>query len=198
MGVAPGAVRALPMGAESETHAWTAYGGRWRVVHVRYPRRFPPGWGRSPAAAIALGLAFVVPAAFVVYGLWSLITGAGDDLNRLFEGGGAALAALVALVVAVAPLAALAYGAAMFWSGASDLGKRIALEGQVLRRKEVHNNDDSGTVAVYLAVYNGNGGEVRALRCKPTVASGVHAGSVVRTTITPHLAHVYSVERVPG
>src|SRR5581483_9327368 len=46
MGVAPGAVRSLPMGAESATHAWTAYGGRWRVVHVHYPNRFPPGWGR--------------------------------------------------------------------------------------------------------------------------------------------------------
>jgi hypothetical protein len=200
MGVAPGAVRALPMGAESETHAWTAYGGRWRVVHVRYPQRLPPGWGRSPAAAIALGLAFVVPSAFVVYGLWSLITGAGDDVHKLFEGGGAALAALVALVVALAPLTAFAYGAAMFWSGASDLGKRMALEGTVLRRKEIVSHNDSGstTTAVYLAVYNGDGGEVRALRCTPAVASGVHAGSVVRTTISPHLAHVYSVDRAPG
>src|SRR5947209_4234987 len=130
MGVAPGAVRALPMGAESETHAWTAYGGRWRVVHVRYPRRFPPGWGCKPAVAIALGLVWIVPAAFVVSGLWSLITGTGDNVHKLFEGGGAALAALIALVVALAPLAAFAYGAAMFWSGASDLGKRMALEGQ--------------------------------------------------------------------
>ena len=48
MGVAPGAVRPLPMGAESEAQAWTAYGGRWRLVHVRYPKGIPPGWGRTP------------------------------------------------------------------------------------------------------------------------------------------------------
>ena len=44
------------MGAESETQAWTAYAGRWRAVHIRYPQRFPPGWGRGPFAAIALAL----------------------------------------------------------------------------------------------------------------------------------------------
>jgi hypothetical protein len=33
------------------------------------------------------------------------------------------------------------------------------------------------------------------LRCTPQVASGVDAGEVVRTTVSPHLAHVYRVER---
>jgi hypothetical protein len=178
MGVAPGAVRALPMGAESETQAWTAYGGRWRLVQVHYPSRIPPGWSRTPAVAIAKGLVWIVPAVFVVY------------VTR--EVGG-----LVYLGIVVVALLAFAYGVSMLWSGAADIGKRRTLDGEVLRRKEIVTHSDSGstTTAVYLAVYDGNGGEVRALRCTPQVASGVDAGEVVRATVSPHLAHVYSVER---
>jgi hypothetical protein len=181
MGVAPGAVRPLPMGAESETEAWTAYGGRWRAVHVRYPQRFPPGWGRSPAAAIAIGLAVLVPSVLVAYALRDL---ANDS-------------SAVARIVLLAPLAAAAYALTMLWRGAADVGKRLPHEGVVLRRKEIVSNNNSGssTTAVYLAVYDGNGGEVLALRCTPTVASGVSPGAVVRATISPHLHHVYSVER---
>jgi hydroxyethylthiazole kinase-like sugar kinase family protein len=49
---------------------------------------------------------------------------------------------------------------------------------------------------VYLAVYDGNGAEIRALRCTPQVASGVDAGDMVRAMVTPHLGHVYQVERL--
>ena len=182
MGVAAGAVRVLPMGAESETEAWTAYGGRWRVVHVRYPQRFPPGWGRSPAGAIAIGLAFGVPATLVAYAL----------RDRVDDG------SLISLGVVAILLALVAYGLVMVWRGAADLGKRVPREGLVLRRKEIvtHNDSGSSTTAVYLAVYDGNGAAVRALRCTPQVASGVDAGDRVRAAISPRLAHVYGVERL--
>jgi len=183
MGVAPGAVRALPMGAESETHAWTAYGGRWRVVHIRYPERFPPGWGRSPAAAVGVGLLWIVPVVFVGYVISARLPG---------------VPALVTLAIVAVLLIAFAYGGGTFWSGATDIGRRRTLEGEVLRRKDVvtHNDSGSSTTAVYLAVYDGNGAEIRALRCTPQVASGVDAGDVVRATVTPHLGHVYQVERL--
>jgi hypothetical protein len=182
MGVAAGAVRALPMGAESEKQAWTSYGGHWRIVRVHYPRRLPPGWGRRPGGAIAIGLAILVPSALVAYALRDLL----NDVSS------------VALLVVAAPLALLVYGAAMVWRGAADMGRRLPREGVVLRRKEIVSSNDSGThtTAVYLAVYDGHGGEVRALRCTPQVASGVHAGSLVRATISPRLAHVYSLERL--
>ena len=69
----------------------------------------------------------------------------------------------------------------------------------MLRRKEIVTNDKSGshTTAVYLAVFDGMAAEVRALRCTPTTASGVQAGSLVRATLTPKLAHVYAIERLP-
>ena len=56
LGVARSAVAALPMGAESDTRAWSAYGGEWREVRVRYPLLWPPGWGMGPLNALALGL----------------------------------------------------------------------------------------------------------------------------------------------
>ena len=43
LGMARSAVATLPLGAESERHAWSPVGGRWRVVRIRYPRRLPPG-----------------------------------------------------------------------------------------------------------------------------------------------------------
>src|SRR5205807_2179091 len=77
MGVAAGAVRALPLGSESEREAWSAYGGRWHVVRVRYPARFPPGWGRHPVAATARALATLAVAVFVVTRLGPALAGAG-------------------------------------------------------------------------------------------------------------------------
>jgi hypothetical protein len=182
MGAAPGAVRSLPMGAESETEAWTAHGGRWRVVHVRYPKGVPIGWGRKPLGAAASGFALFVSGAFVIYALRDV---GGDTFPA-------------ARLVLLLPLAEAIYGLALLYRGAADLGKRRTLEGTVLRRKEIvtHGENGSSTTAVYLAVYNGNGAEVRALRCAPQVASGIDAGEVVRATVTPHLAHVYTVERL--
>jgi hypothetical protein len=200
MGVAAGAVRALPMGTESERNAWTAYGGHWKLVRVHYPNRFPPGWGRSPATAIAIGLAILVPAGLIAYGLGDLLSSIWHEVQRAVTGLGAALGSAIALAFLCAPLAALAYGGVMLWSGVTDAGKRMPLEGLVLRRKEITSHNDSGTHtdAVYLAVYDGNGTEVRALRCTPQVASGVGPGAEVRATISPKLFHVYAVERVSG
>ena len=198
MGVAPGAVRPLPMGAESETQAWTAYGGRWRLVRVHYPNRFPPGWGRSPGGAIALGLALLIPAALVAYALGDLAGSIHREVGNAMSGGGETIAAAISLVFLCAPLAVFTYGVVMLWSGASDVGKRMNVEGEVLRRKELvsRSNSGSSTTAVCLAVYNGTGSEVRALKCTPQVASGTDAGEVVRATVTPHLGHVYSLERL--
>src|SRR6185312_8800494 len=47
---------ALPFGEEDDHLAWSAHGGRWRRVRVRYPRAIPPGWGRHPALATFLGV----------------------------------------------------------------------------------------------------------------------------------------------
>jgi hypothetical protein len=59
LGVATAALHALPMGAEDDHRAWSANGGRWRVVKVRYPR-LGFTWGRKPPLAFLVGLAQAV------------------------------------------------------------------------------------------------------------------------------------------
>jgi hypothetical protein len=51
--VATAALRALPMGPRTTTGS--SYGGRWRVVKVRYPR-LGLVWGRQPLLAFLIGL----------------------------------------------------------------------------------------------------------------------------------------------
>ena len=55
------------MGVESDTEAWSAYGGRWRRVRISYPRRWPPGWGADPTLALLVGLAVAVGAGVILY-----------------------------------------------------------------------------------------------------------------------------------
>src|SRR5205085_2471833 len=52
LGLAHAAVEPIRMGAESDTRAWSSYGGTWRAVRVDYPRWLPVGWGRRPQAAL--------------------------------------------------------------------------------------------------------------------------------------------------
>jgi hypothetical protein len=52
---------------ESDTNAWSVYGGRWRSVRISYPRYWPPGWGVEPLLALAVGIAVAVGSALFLY-----------------------------------------------------------------------------------------------------------------------------------
>src|SRR5207302_8060732 len=56
LGVAAAAVRAIPMGSESDSRAWSSYGGQWRQVSVSYPKVWPPAYGASPGESIWRGV----------------------------------------------------------------------------------------------------------------------------------------------
>jgi hypothetical protein len=68
-GAARTATKVLPLGAHDDRHAWSAYGGTWHRVRIRYPHRW--GWGKSPLRT----------------GFYGLLRGAagGVGLNNLFE-----------------------------------------------------------------------------------------------------------------
>ena len=84
LGVAHGVVAALPMGTESDTEAWSPFGGRWRVVRVRYPRRLPPGYGLHPGLAVLYGLLHLLITATML----PLAVGvAGPLVDELRDGG---------------------------------------------------------------------------------------------------------------
>ena len=79
MGIAPTAVALLPFGAEDDNAAWSRFGGQWRRVRVRYPRGWPPGWGKHPAFAMFLAVLWGAAAVAAIYGLAPRPLGARAD-----------------------------------------------------------------------------------------------------------------------
>jgi hypothetical protein len=99
LGVAPGAIRPIPMGAESDTRAWSDFGGHWRAVRVEYPTAFPLGWGLSPLPAFVGGGFAAVVSAFLVAVFAGPVASANIVVALPFLVP-AALALLAALIVA--------------------------------------------------------------------------------------------------
>jgi hypothetical protein len=196
LGVAAGAVRALPLGAESDKEAWSSYGGRWRKVEIDYPKRIPPGWGRHPALATLIALASLAIGLFVARIFFPALA---DVASRLTDStdqkGGfqpldllaAALIAVPALVTGVWSLRALF----MLVAALPDLTVRTPVEGVVLRLRTHEDHH-------YLAVDDGTGDHVRAWLVDATVLSnaGLTQGAHVRATVSPRLGHVFELHRI--
>jgi len=218
LGLAHGAVGALPLGAESDDEAWSPVGGRWRVVRVRYPRWTPPGYGRHPAVAVLGGLAQLAAGAGLAV-LALRLTGEGDGGlagpgvdDDPFASARVELAARIGAAVAVALGALLAArGAWMLLAGAADVGTgRRTVVGRVLRRR-VRGSEDHQRW--YVAVDEeavgeegtGEGGdrpggtargdEIRAWLLRRSVAAP--QGVTVRASVTRWLRHVRDIEVVP-
>ena len=190
LGAAPAAVRALPLGAESDTVAWSAYGGRWRMVRIDYPRWIPPGWGKRPALATAIGVASLGAGSFVarillptfadlVSRLLGSIRDDGFDPRTVL---GVALLGLVTAAAAVWLLRALL----MLCAAVPDLFARREVEGVVLR---IRRRDK----AAYLAVDDGSRPQIRAWRVEPAVLdrAGLSQGAKVRAVVSPRLGRVF-------
>ncbi|HWC10004.1 MAG TPA: hypothetical protein VG455_02165, partial [Acidimicrobiales bacterium] len=170
MGVAHGAVRALPLGSERDDEAWSPVGGHWRVVRIRYPRFVPPGYGRHPGLVVLLGLfqlalaILALPAATAAAdGLREVVVdfSADDTVPTAF---GVGVSVFLAVVVALAALLA-ARGAAMALAGIVDLvSERRRAEGRVLRVRRRGRDDRPRW---YVAVDPGRVARIRAWRAQP-------------------------------
>jgi hypothetical protein len=182
LGVAPGAIRPVPMGAEPDTRAWSTYGGRWHEVHVRY--RHWPQWGVHPAWAVLHGLLLVC---FGVLFLWF----AGPILfDALDEAGGVFQLVLLA-VLAIAGLLAAA-GCVLVVRAALDLSSVREITGEIVRLRIREGRSDSATY--YVAVDDGTTRTVHAWSVRPEVYSGLTQGQVVVAQVTPRLRYVRSIE----
>jgi hypothetical protein len=203
MGLAPVAVGALPMGAESRYHAWSAYGGDWHTVRVSYPR-LRPGWGKPPALAILRGLAGATVAAGILVGGVSAakaIRSASDSTAGLFSDPGTlwliAGAGVVAAILGTYSLLMILYGFA-------DLGKPKVVTGEVLRLRAGpgKSSDDHSRYGpnIYVAVDEGSSDRVPAWVAKTPLLAGISEGDVVQVEVTPLLRNVRSVSevRAPG
>ena len=175
--------------------AWSHYGGRWRTVHIDYPKRIPPGWGRPPLLATAIGLASLLGGLFVVRIFFPLMA---DTLGDLFDSLDDGFEPLDLLAVAIVGLPTtfvsvwLARSALMLSAAVPDLFVHREVEGVVLRirRKE----KDS-----YLAIDEGIGSKIKAWRVEPVVLDGaaLRQGSAVSATVSPRLGHVSRLGKPP-
>ncbi len=179
LGVAPGAVRPIPMGAESDSRAWSSYGDRWRAVRVEYPTVFPLGWGLSPVFALLGGAAAGVVSGFI------LLAAAGPLGN-----------ANLALAAPFLVPPAIGAGAAVIVVGRAlaDLaGSPMTVRGEILRLRILGDKNKRH----FVAVDNGGAARIRAFVVDPSLYCLLEQGEIVEVVATRHLRHVREISRLP-
>jgi Predicted membrane protein (DUF2207) len=194
LGVAHGAVAAIPLEVEDPDVAWSRVGGNWHQVQVEYPTRF--GYGQRPRDVLLNGalrtlgfgvLAFIVlPTVLDI--LWGLLS---DGLDSLDDAAALGILAVFGVLVggfAVFLLVRLADGVIRTYRGFMDLKARETVEGQVVKR---HRDEQ----AQWFAVDPGDVDEVKAVRPGDD-GELPPRGATVRMVLTPHLRHVVSVDVV--
>lgn len=197
MGVAAAAVRALPLGSESDTVAWSHYGGQWRTVRINYPKRVPPGWGRHPALATVVGAASLGAGLFVARIFFPTMLDTASRLVQSIKGHGVRPLDFLGLALLGIPTAVAAVwivrSAGMLIAAVPDLFVRCEVAGIVLRIRPHEKRP-------YLAVDDGTLPRVRAWLVEPTVLYGaaLSQGDTVRATVSPRLGHVFSLGRPPS
>jgi hypothetical protein len=177
LGCAPGAVRPIPMGAESDTHAWSSYSGHWCAVRVEYPTAFPLGWGRSLGALLGAAAVGLING-FLIFVLAHQVSDA---------------AFLVPLYAP--PLLGTVAAAIVLWRSAADLfAEPVTMRGEILRLR-VYGDKNKHWFA---AVDDGTSAHVRAFVVDPSLYRRLEQGEVVDATVTPHLRHVEAVVPASG
>ena len=189
-------MRALPLGSESDTEAWTAHGGHWRVVHIDYPKRLPPGWGKPPLLATAIGLAGLLGGLFVARIFFPLMADAVSDLFDSTREEGFSPVNLIAIAIlalpTIVPAVLVVRSALMLAAAVPDLFVTREVTGVVLRIRR-HEK------VSYLAVDEGAGPKVRAWIVAPLLlnSAGLDQGWPVSATVTPRLGYVSRLSRIP-
>jgi len=192
-GVAAGTARDAAEGvkvvAEDPHTAWTRASGDWREVRIEYPVRF--GFGQSPVKVFFDGIvrtlfwggiAYVIVPIIAVVG-WRALQDALDDTNTSLPTGSREFTVFIAVfgvavvLVGVYLTARTLGGLIRLVRGARDLGKRVTVEGEVVK---VHQGR--------FAVDDGKRSSVAALFVPPQ--PGVARGQRVRAVISPHLKHL--------
>jgi hypothetical protein len=182
LGAASGASRPLPMGTESDTHAWSASGGPWRPVTVRYPRFWPVGWGLDPLVALAVSIGAVIAGALALYGF-------GPVLIDVVEGGWPAVIVGAILLV---PCLAVVLGVALLVMAWGDLRSTVEVTGPILRLRMF---GDENKRRYYVAVDDGASRAIGAWKVTPLQYAGLAQGELVKVSVTRSLGCVRSIVR---
>jgi hypothetical protein len=156
------------MGVESDTDAWTAYGGAWRHVRISYPRYWPPGWGVDPTVALVAGAAVVAGCGLLLY------LGAPTLLDAGVFG---------ALPLTIAGIGVVV-GVAVVLMAASDWRTAVEVTGAILRLRTFGDDEKR---RYYVAVDDGTSNTIRAWRVKSARYEGLEQGQVITARLTRNL-----------
>jgi len=182
LGVAAGAVRPIPLGAESARRAWSSYGGRWHAVTVSYPKLFPLGWGLHPLGALVRGAAAATVAAGILYAVASVTSSVTVSELEPLE---LAAVGLLFLVPGVVLLAASLFVA----KSAIDLFSSTEVRGEIVRLRP------SGP---HVAVDDGQSTKIRAWRVRPDLYGRLEQYQVVTASVTRNLRYVRAISTEPA
>lgn len=195
-GLARNAVRSLPIRAEDPDSAWSAYGGRWRVVRLRWRSGIlRPGTGMPPALALLIGTVAVAIGGTLAWKLGPLVNGEAlpELRSRVASNGwstltilGAVLIGVVNLIVAVV----LIEGLLLLARALPDLVGRQDVVGEILRVRSVTNDDKT---TWYVVLDDGRSADIPVWRVSAQIAGAAREGTEMRATIAPRLGHVYAL-----
>jgi hypothetical protein len=181
LGVAPAAIRPVPMGAEPERRAWSTYGGRWHEVHVRY--HHGPQWGTHPGWALLQRSLVAAFGALVLWFVGPVVVDALDEADGVAQLVLATILAVPAVIAVVGGLLALRAGLDLFSS-------RV-VTGEIVRLRTSERKGE--THERYVAVDDGASKTVRAWVVRPEIYAGLEQGQVVAAEVTPRLRYVRSI-----
>jgi hypothetical protein len=188
-GVARAAVAAMPMGAESDSRAWSSYGDSWHEVRVRYPHPllWPPGWGIWPPKAAALGLG-----GFLFGGLLEFLVLRLGVFSATDTVPSSVLAVLLPIEVALGVVGGLVLlgGSLCLVMAVADLRRPAEVVGQVLRLR-IRGTENHRRY--YAAVDDGHSTKVMAWLVVPALYGQLDQGQTVRAVVTRFLGHVKSI-----
>ena len=195
MGAARRAVTMLALGAEDDHQAWSGVGGRWRRVHVRYPRAWPPAWGKHPMLAILLALAWGGAGVAAIYWLVQL---ASEDRDPSLGFSRASYDWVDRIAFVAIGLGALlvVWAVWVLVRAVPDLWARRTVTGEIVRdrrRTQVFASGNDPKYWYYVAVDDGSSTRVRAWRVRAVLWQQCHQGEQVVAEITPGLAYVRSI-----
>ncbi|MGH2662912.1 MAG: DUF2207 family protein [Actinomycetota bacterium] len=194
LGVAPAAVRAIPMGPEEARRAWSSYGGQWRRVRIRYPVFWPPAWGFRPVVAVLAGVVSV----FVAAGTLRLATAIGWPPAGPNDPAGLVIVFRVLfLIPAAAGVTVGVWGVLALVRGAMDLGAPHRVTGQVLRLRETGGRSSDAPTRFHAAIDDGRSYVIRAWSVRSEVyrAANLKQYEEITAEVSPNLRFVGSIRR---
>lgn len=191
-GFAPLAVELLPMGKEDDRRAWSRFGGRWRRVRVRYPRFWPPAWGRHPGLAAALSALVIAVCLLVIRGLAAIADtdppAGTSQIDWRWVERGALLAMIPFALVIVWEVIALVRAVPDLWSSRT-------ITGDILRQRKfkTSSSNDTPRYRYYVGVDDGTADHLAAFRIRASLFEEHSQGDTVTVVVSPRLGYVRSI-----